>query len=173
MQSNDSNSIHSCASQAYSTCCWTKLQGSRSTLRHTTSTTAPWRWAHQSQILHSCCCVLWGCHEWQSRLAETHWPPWCGSKQRGQPQRHLAVGDSPPSAVHTCLSCSPQFSSPRSPHSFLHVQVFRGLPGLSAAVSALSPPLAEWRRFIYCESMVAGQLLGKVDHFPGTSNRGS
>jgi hypothetical protein len=47
------------------------------------------------------------------------------------------------------------------------VQVFRGIPGLSQQVAALSPPLAEWRRFIYCESMVEGQLLGEVDHFPG------
>jgi hypothetical protein len=49
-------------------------------------------------------------------------------------------------------------------------QVFRGIPGLSQQVSDLSPPLSEWRRFIYCESMVAGQLLGEVDHFPGNHN---
>lgn len=33
------------------------------------------------------------------------------------------------------------------------------------------PPLSEWRRFIYCSSMVGGsnedQLFGTVDHFPG------
>jgi hypothetical protein len=50
-------------------------------------------------------------------------------------------------------------------------QVFRGIPGLSRQVSDLSPPLVEWRRFIYCESMVSGQMLGEVDHFPGA--RGS
>lgn len=49
----------------------------------------------------------------------------------------------------------------------IYVQVFRSVPGLSQQVSALNPPLDEWRRFIYCESMVTGQLLGEVDHFPG------
>lgn len=47
------------------------------------------------------------------------------------------------------------------------LQVFRGVPGLAQQVSELSPPLSEWRRFIYCESMISGQLLGEVDHFPG------
>ncbi len=28
-----------------------------------------------------------------------------------------------------------------------------------------SPPLDEWRRFVYCESLV-GQQYGVVDHFP-------
>eukprot|EP00775_Hariotina_reticulata_P010552 gene10552-10712_t len=49
------------------------------------------------------------------------------------------------------------------------MEVFRGLPGLSSAVQALSPPLAQWRRFVYCQSLMAGQLLGTVDHFPGQS----
>lgn len=49
----------------------------------------------------------------------------------------------------------------------LRLQVFRNIPGLAQQVAELSPPLSEWRRFIYCESMVSGQLLGEVDHFPG------
>jgi hypothetical protein len=34
-------------------------------------------------------------------------------------------------------------------------------------VKARSPPLQQWRSFVYCEAMAAGQLLGEVDHFPG------
>ena len=33
-------------------------------------------------------------------------------------------------------------------------------------VVALSPPLVEWRRFVYCRSL-SGQVLGQVDHFEG------
>ncbi|WIA08637.1 hypothetical protein OEZ85_008065 [Tetradesmus obliquus] len=47
------------------------------------------------------------------------------------------------------------------------MEVFRGLPGLAAKVKARSPPLQQWRSFVYCEAMAAGQLLGEVDHFPG------
>lgn len=50
----------------------------------------------------------------------------------------------------------------------LHHQVFRSVPGLSSEVSAASPPLDQWRKFIYCAGMAEGQLLGQVDHFPGT-----
>eukprot|EP00879_Flechtneria_rotunda_P030479 GHRR01033117.1.p1 GENE.GHRR01033117.1~~GHRR01033117.1.p1 ORF type:complete len:228 (+),score=72.15 GHRR01033117.1:732-1415(+) len=47
------------------------------------------------------------------------------------------------------------------------MEVLHGLDGLSAAVAAASPPLDQWRRFIYCEAAADGQLLGQVDHFPG------
>ncbi|GAB4813968.1 hypothetical protein N2152v2_001014 [Parachlorella kessleri] len=46
------------------------------------------------------------------------------------------------------------------------MEVFRGLDGLSNAVSALVPPLHQWRRFVYCSTMT-GELLGTVDHFKG------
>ena len=42
------------------------------------------------------------------------------------------------------------------------------MTGLAAEVQSLSPPLEEWRRFVYCRSM-SGQLLGQVDHFEGQS----
>lgn len=35
---------------------------------------------------------------------------------------------------------------------------------VAAEVVKLSPPLREWRKFIYCESMT-GNILGEVDHF--------
>lgn len=36
--------------------------------------------------------------------------------------------------------------------------------GASKDVTALVPPLEQWRRFVYCETMT-GDLLGTVDHF--------
>lgn len=50
------------------------------------------------------------------------------------------------------------------------MEIFRQMPGvdghatLAAAVAARCPPLLEWRKFIYCES-VTGQIIGEVDHF--------
>jgi hypothetical protein len=38
---------------------------------------------------------------------------------------------------------------------------------LAAAVSMLSPPLAEWRSFRYMDALVDGELFGEVDHFKG------
>jgi len=38
--------------------------------------------------------------------------------------------------------------------------------GLAAEVAAQSPPLDEWRKFIYCHAMT-GEVLGEVDHFKG------
>ncbi|KAI8463562.1 MAG: hypothetical protein J3K34DRAFT_526882, partial [Monoraphidium minutum] len=47
------------------------------------------------------------------------------------------------------------------------MEVLRHLGGgLSEAVSRASPPLRQWRRFLYCDSMTGG-TLGEVDHFPG------
>ena len=37
--------------------------------------------------------------------------------------------------------------------------------GLAAEVARQSPPLDQWRSFVYCES-VTGNILGSVDHFP-------
>ncbi len=37
---------------------------------------------------------------------------------------------------------------------------------LAAEVVANTPPLDEWRKFIYCHSML-GEALGEVDHFRG------
>lgn len=44
------------------------------------------------------------------------------------------------------------------------MEVFRGVGGLAEAVKARSPPLALWRKFVYCESLT-GHILGSVDHF--------
>jgi hypothetical protein len=52
------------------------------------------------------------------------------------------------------------------PHHPPTPQVFRGMQGLAAEVEASSPPLHDWRRFVYCHSML-GTLLGEVDHFKG------
>ncbi len=44
------------------------------------------------------------------------------------------------------------------------MEIFRPLDGLAAEVAAHSPPLAEWRKFVYCESLT-GRVFGEVDHF--------
>ncbi len=44
------------------------------------------------------------------------------------------------------------------------MEIFRPLDGLAAEVAAHSPPLAEWRKFVYCESLT-GRIFGEVDHF--------
>lgn len=54
-------------------------------------------------------------------------------------------------------------------HALCASQVFRPLDGLASEVSGSSPPLAEWRKFVYCESM-KGEVLGQVDHFPGAQH---
>jgi len=47
------------------------------------------------------------------------------------------------------------------------MEVLRHLGGgLAAAVVRQGPPLDQWRRFVYCESMTGG-VLGEVDHFQG------
>jgi hypothetical protein len=60
-----------------------------------------------------------------------------------------------------------------------YTQVFRAIGGgcetedggtgkvsLAAEVTSATPPLNEWRKFVYCHSMV-GEVLGEVDHFKG------
>jgi len=44
------------------------------------------------------------------------------------------------------------------------MEIFRPLDGLAAEVAAHSPPLAEWRKFVYCESLTS-RIFGAVDHF--------
>ncbi|EFJ46561.1 hypothetical protein VOLCADRAFT_93005 [Volvox carteri f. nagariensis] len=46
--------------------------------------------------------------------------------------------------------------------------IFRGL-GLAGPVRQRMPPLEQWRRFVYCET-VAGRVYGEVDHFRGQSS---
>ncbi|CAG9465106.1 unnamed protein product [Pedinophyceae sp. YPF-701] len=46
------------------------------------------------------------------------------------------------------------------------MEVLRHMRGLDAAVAAESPPLEQWRRFIYCETM-SDEPLATVDHFAG------
>ena len=42
--------------------------------------------------------------------------------------------------------------------------MFRPLDGLAAKIQATSPPLDQWRKFVYCEQ-VTGGVFGEVDHF--------
>lgn len=44
------------------------------------------------------------------------------------------------------------------------MEIFRPLEGLANEIAAYSPPLAEWRKFVYCESLT-GRVFGQVDHF--------
>ena len=44
------------------------------------------------------------------------------------------------------------------------MEIFRPLEGLADEIAARSPPLAEWRKFVYCESLT-GRVFGQVDHF--------
>lgn len=47
-------------------------------------------------------------------------------------------------------------------------QVFQPLSGLADEVLRRSPPLAEWRKFVYCDSLAANaEVYGEVDHFKG------
>jgi hypothetical protein len=40
------------------------------------------------------------------------------------------------------------------------------MDGLADRIQQQVPPLHEWRKFIYCETM-AGKAYGEVDHFAG------
>ncbi len=50
------------------------------------------------------------------------------------------------------------------------MEIYRQISGvdggasLASAVAGKCPPLHEWRKFIYCES-VLGKIIGEVDHF--------
>lgn len=47
------------------------------------------------------------------------------------------------------------------------MEVFRPLDGLAEEIRSMSPPLDQWRKFIYCER-VTGHVYGEVDHFKVT-----
>lgn len=47
------------------------------------------------------------------------------------------------------------------------MEVFRPLDGLAEEIKSVSPPLNQWRKFIYCER-VTGHVYGEVDHFQVT-----
>lgn len=49
------------------------------------------------------------------------------------------------------------------------MQVFRGMDGLADEVVAKNPPLAQWRNFVYCETLT-GRIYGLVDHFKGQAD---
>ncbi|MEW5298358.1 MAG: hypothetical protein WDW36_001490 [Sanguina aurantia] len=52
------------------------------------------------------------------------------------------------------------------------MEVFQPLSGLADEVLRRSPPLAEWRKFVYCDSLAAdAEVYGEVDHFKD-SDRG-
>ena len=56
------------------------------------------------------------------------------------------------------------FINNRTMEIFRHIQGMPDGRSLAASVAASSPPLKEWRKFIYCES-ATGSILGEVDHF--------
>ena len=57
-----------------------------------------------------------------------------------------------------CLPAQAHFINNRT------MEVFRPLDGLAAAIANSSPPLEQWRKFVYCESLT-GRVFGEVDHF--------
>ena len=66
------------------------------------------------------------------------------------------------------LQCASEAIYSMQAHYINHrsMEVFRSMGGnLAAQVVRRSPPLDQWRSFVYCES-VTGRLLGSVDHFP-------
>jgi hypothetical protein len=90
--------------------------------------------------------------------------------------------------VQALSACSAQCACPQRQAHFINnrtMEVFRqlragGAPGrpgaalaaaagagasLADALAAASPPLEQWRRFVYCESAL-GAVLGETDHFP-------
>lgn len=44
------------------------------------------------------------------------------------------------------------------------MEIFRPLDGLARDIANASPPLDQWRKFVYCESLT-GRIFGEVDHF--------
>ncbi len=66
----------------------------------------------------------------------------------------------------TDAPCNTQahFINNRTMEIFRHIQGMPDGRSLAANVAASSPPLEEWRKFIYCES-ATGSILGEVDHF--------
>ena len=44
------------------------------------------------------------------------------------------------------------------------MEVFRPLDGLATAIADATPPLDQWRKFVYCESLTR-RVFGEVDHF--------
>lgn len=74
--------------------------------------------------------------------------------------------------VHECEMVSPflhccqaHFINNRTMEVFRQMRAgVGGSASLAEQVAAASPPLAEWRRFVYCESLT-GTIFGEVDHF--------
>ena len=64
------------------------------------------------------------------------------------------------------LPCHPQahFINQRS------MEIFRPLDGLAQEITARTPPLDQWRKFIYTETLQRGSF-GEVDHFCGQPSR--
>jgi len=46
------------------------------------------------------------------------------------------------------------------------MEVFRGIDNLADEVRQRSPPLSQWRAFIYCSAMLQ-HIYHRIDHFPG------
>lgn len=82
----------------------------------------------------------------------------CNSKARGCNPRMQLRDAKRARAARACQELERRLATPP--------QVLRHIGGLNAQVSSASPPLGQWRRFVYCESMT-GEVLGEVDHFPG------
>ena len=56
------------------------------------------------------------------------------------------------------------FINTRTMEILSRLPVGDGCISLAASVTARSPPLDDWRKFVYCEH-VLGCVLGEVDHF--------
>mmetsp|Transcript_4485 Transcript_4485/g.11552 ORF Transcript_4485/g.11552 Transcript_4485/m.11552 type:complete len:170 (+) Transcript_4485:125-634(+) len=50
------------------------------------------------------------------------------------------------------------------------MEVFRGIDNLADEVRQRSPPLSQWRAFIYCSAMLQ-HIYHRIDHFPGQGAR--
>ncbi len=73
-------------------------------------------------------------------------------------QKEKAFNTEKPEIVQKCIQMQAHFINNRS------MEIFRPLDGLAAEVATHSPPLTEWRKFVYCESLT-GRIFGEVDHF--------
>ena len=81
--------------------------------------------------------------------------------QRGISHLQKALTDRHP------LPLQAHFINNRTMEVFRQMRV-RGSDTLAARVASASPPLAEWRNFLYCESLT-GAIFGEVDHFKARS----
>ncbi|KAG0621180.1 hypothetical protein M758_4G275400 [Ceratodon purpureus] len=53
------------------------------------------------------------------------------------------------------------------------MEIFRKMEGLTAEIEAKQPPVEQWRRFVYCTTVLSGPVLGIVDHLRPEGNASS